>query len=167
MPTSRAADTRMVLDAVRGIVHALRTSSRRAERHAGISGARLFVLQKLSEAPGMSLNELAARTHTHQSSVSTVVTRLVADGLVRRSRSTADGRSLHLSLTSRGSRMAAGAPDLAQERLVRAIDSLSPARRRLLASTLSELSSALDAERNAPAMFFEQPPRRRPARSDG
>jgi DNA-binding MarR family transcriptional regulator len=59
-----------VLDAVRRIVQALRESSRQAERQVGLSGAQLFVLQKLAESPASSVNELAARTHTHQSSVS-------------------------------------------------------------------------------------------------
>ena len=67
-----------VLDAMRRIVQALRESSRWAERHVGLSGAQLFVLQTLAETPGLSVNELAERTHTHQSSVSVVVSRLAA-----------------------------------------------------------------------------------------
>jgi tetratricopeptide (TPR) repeat protein len=62
---------------LREIVQALRESSRRAEQRLGISGAQLFVLEKLADAPSQSLNDLAARTFTHQSSVSTVVARLV------------------------------------------------------------------------------------------
>src|SRR5262245_28824999 len=101
--TSREDDTRAVLDAVRRIVHALRESSRWAEKHVGLSGAQLFVLQKLAESPdAVSVNELAARTHTHQSSVSTVVARLVGRGLVRRVWSEADGRSVELTLSRRG-----------------------------------------------------------------
>jgi len=153
--TSKRNDTRIVLDAIRGIVHALRESSRLAQGRVGLSGAQLFVLQRLAEAPAQSVNELAARTHTHQSSVSTVVSGLVKNGLVRRSRSTLDGRSIRLSLTPRGSRLAGRVPDLAQERLVRAVQQLPPARRRLLASTLAELSQLLDGAGKAPAMFFE------------
>src|SRR5262245_81630 len=100
--TSGASDTQAVLDAIRQIVQALRESSRWSERHVGLSGAQLFVLQALAEAPGISLNELAARTHTHQSSVSVVVTRLVDAGLVRRGRSGLDARSVTLSLSPRG-----------------------------------------------------------------
>jgi DNA-binding MarR family transcriptional regulator len=77
---STAARPRDVLDSLRRIVQVLRESSRRAERQLGISGAQLFVLEKLAEAPSQSLNELAERTHTHQSSVSTVVARLVKRG---------------------------------------------------------------------------------------
>ena len=46
------ACTREVLDSVRWIVQTLRESSRRAERQVGLSGAQLFVVQKLAESPG-------------------------------------------------------------------------------------------------------------------
>ena len=62
----------------------LRVASRAAERDVGLGAAQLFVLHKLEEAPRLSLNELAERTRTHQSSVSVVVRRLVNRGLVAR-----------------------------------------------------------------------------------
>jgi DNA-binding MarR family transcriptional regulator len=159
--TNPAPGTRDVLDAVRRIVHALRESSRLAEKHVGLTGAQLFVLQQLDEAASLSVNELAARTHTHQSSVSAVVARLVERGLVTRSRSSKDGRSVELSLAASGRRIVARAPDLAQARLVTAIESLAPARRRQLASALGELAGAVDAADRAPAMFFEDTSRRK------
>lgn len=163
--TSPATDTQAVLDAIRRIVHALRESSRLAEKHVGLSGARLFVLQQLGEAPSLSVNELAARTHTHQSSVSAVVARLVERGLVTRSRSSRDARSVELSLAAAGRRIVDRAPDLAQARLAGAIESLAPVRRRQLASTLGELAGAVAAADRAPAMFFEDASRRKRARA--
>jgi DNA-binding MarR family transcriptional regulator len=154
--TSARSDTRTVLEAVRRIVQALRESSRSAERTVGLSGAQLFVLQTLAESPSISLNRLAALTHTHQSSVSTVVARLVSAGLVRRARSRTDRRTLELSLTAAGSRVAERAPDAAQGRLIAAVDMLPAVRRRQLASTLSELASMMDGAEGAPAMFFEE-----------
>ena len=44
------------VDAIRRILHALRTSARKAEARAGVTGAQLFVLQSLAEAPAASLN---------------------------------------------------------------------------------------------------------------
>ena len=158
---SGAGDTQIALDAIRRIVHALRESSRWSERHVGLTGAQLFVLQTLSDAPGMSINELASCTHTHQSSVSTVVTRLVEAGLVRRARSGDDARSVVLSLSPRGRRVAARAPDVPQERLIKAIDGLTATRRRQLAGSLTEVAGAMDAAGRTPAMFFEDR-RRRP-----
>lgn len=157
-----AGHTRAVLDAVRRIVHALGASSRWAEKHVGLTGAQLFVLQKLAESPDpLSLNELAARTHTHQSSVSTVVARLAARGLVQRRRSETDRRALKLTLAGRGRQLTSRAPDVAQDRLIRAVERLSPSRQRQLASTLTELAHHVDAGAGAPGMFFEEHGRRR------
>ena len=159
--TSGAGDTQTVLDAFRRIVQALRESSRWSERYVGLSGAQLFVLQKLAEAPGVSINELAARTHTHQSSVSTVVTRLEQNGLVRRARAGHDGRSVTLSLSPRGKRAAEQAPDVPQERLISAIEKLTSTRRRQLAAVLTEVAKDMNSMDHAPVMFFEERSRAR------
>ena len=150
-----AASSRAVLDSLRRIVQVLRESSRRAEQQFGISGAQLFVLEKLAEAPSQSLNELAERTHTHQSSVSTVVGRLVERGLVARERSARDARRLGLLLTARGRRVSADTPGAVQNRLIRAIEELPPRSRRQLASLLSQVVGGMDAIERRPRMFFD------------
>ena len=155
------ADVRAVLDGVRRIVQSLRESSRWAEKHLGMTGAQLFVLQKLDEAPAQSLNDLADRTHTHQSSVSTIVTRLVERGLITRGHSARDRRTIELGLSPSGKRLVARAPDAAQDRLIRGIRQLSTARRRALSSTLTTLAREMDSAGRQPAMFFEDHASRR------
>ena len=150
------SSTRDVLDAIRRIVQTLRESSRLAERRVGLSGAQLFVLHKLAENPRSSVNELAAHTHTHQSSVSAVVTRLVEQGLVQRAPSDTDGRRVELTLSPQGRRASTRMPDPAQARLVAAIERLSPLRRRQLAASLGEVASTLAGADGAPVMFFEE-----------
>lgn len=153
---SRDADIRDVLDALRRIVQMLRESSRLAEKHVGLSGAQLFVLHQLAGEPHLALKELAARTHTHQSSVSTVVSRLVEAGLVSRARSGRDGRSVALSLTARGRTLVGRSPDAGQDRLIRAVESLPASRRADLARALRHLGHAVDSTRRRPEMFFEE-----------
>lgn len=147
--------SRDVLDSLRRIVQVLRESSRHAEQELGISGAQLFVLEKLAEAPSQSLNELARRTHTHQSSVSTVVARLVERGLVTRQQSSGDARRLELLLTPRGRRLTVDTPRAVQNRLIHAIERLPPASRRRLATLLQEVVSGMDAVDRRPRMFFD------------
>jgi DNA-binding MarR family transcriptional regulator len=152
---SDAAPSRDILDSLRRIVQVLRESSRRAEQRLGISGAQLFVLEKLTEAPSQSLNELSDRTHTHQSSVSTVVARLVERGLVARQRSARDARRLELVLTARGRRMTVNTTGAAQDRLIRTIQTLPTRSSRQLASLLREVVSGMDALEHQPRMFFD------------
>jgi DNA-binding MarR family transcriptional regulator len=126
-----------------------------AERATGVSGAQLFVLQQLALAPAQSLNDLARRTRTHQSSVSVVVTRLVGRGLVSRQRSAEDGRRLVLALTPAGRQLLARAPATVQTRLIHELEARSPAALRRLTKTLDQLASAIGAPAGPPPLFFE------------
>jgi DNA-binding MarR family transcriptional regulator len=156
------SDTRIILDALRRIVHALRLFDREAERQLGLSGAQVFVLEKLKDGGGISINQLADRTHTHQSSVSVVVRKLARRGLVRRASSAEDGRRVELSLTKRGDRLLASAPPAAQARLISALAALPKSRRRLLGRLLQETIEKTGIDRQPPILFFEDHhPRRR------
>jgi DNA-binding MarR family transcriptional regulator len=151
--------TREVLDAIRRIVRALRESSRAAEGSVGIGAAQLFVLQRIAAAPGLSLNELAARTFTHQSSVSVVVSRLVDRGLLTRSRGGDDGRRISISATSAGRALLARAPAAAQERLLAGLGLMGAGSRRQLAELLGRLVDLMALPDRSPPMFFEAAPR--------
>src|SRR5262245_25548628 len=149
-------DVRAVMDALRRIVRALRISARAAEGRLGISGAQLFVLHELAGGDASSIDELAARTHTHQSSVSVVVSRLAARGLVSRRTGTDDARRTAIALTGAGRAVLRRAPEVGQARLIAALERLRPPERRALASHLIALVHALEVDSETPAMFFEE-----------
>jgi DNA-binding MarR family transcriptional regulator len=144
-----------VLDAIRQIVQGLRVSSRHAETEFGLSAAQLFVLQKLAESDATSINELAARTLTHQSSVSVVVQKLVDRGLVMRSAAESDARRMNLSLTPAGRRLIGRSPLATQNSLIAAIERCSAKQRRQLAGLLETLASDAAGDTTPPPMFFE------------
>src|SRR5262245_16678972 len=85
-------DAAHVLDSLRHIVRALRTSSHEVKRELGITGAQLFVLRELAAEPGISIRRLSERTLTDPSSVSVVAARLVERRFVARRRDRADAR---------------------------------------------------------------------------
>jgi DNA-binding MarR family transcriptional regulator len=151
----RIRDATSILDDLRRVVRALRESSRDSEQRLGVSGAQLFVLQTLSSSDSLSVNQLAARTRTHQSTVSGVVSRLVDRGLVTRTVSASDARRVELSLTRSGRALLARAPLAAQDDLILGIERLAREQRRALASSLRALVVAMDLETEQPAMFFE------------
>jgi DNA-binding MarR family transcriptional regulator len=168
-----SADVRAALDAVRRIVQALRVAGREGERRAGMSSAQLFALQQIAEHPGASINDLAALTFTHQSSVSVVVQRLVAERLVAKVAASDDRRHQRLALTAAGRRVLRRAPVAVQERLIAAIAGLPAAGRRALARWLGDVAGSVAPSAAAhPPMLFEDsvggrrrtggsPPRRR------
>jgi DNA-binding MarR family transcriptional regulator len=154
--TAGQKDAVMILDAIRRVVGVLRVGSRAAERRVGLSGAQLFVLQKLANGPARSLNELAERTRTHQSSVSVVVQRLVEQKLVAKAHAKTDARQLELSLTAKARAIMRRAPDAAQERLIAAIDRMPAKDRKQLATSLTRMVDAMGAAAAEAPMFFEE-----------
>lgn len=149
-------DTQRILDAVRKLVRLLRLADRAAQRDVGLSGAQLFVLQELGRTPALSLNDLADRTSTDQSSVSVVVTRLVEAGLVARARDTRDARRLVLTLTRPGRNLLQKAPPVAQQQLIEALEHLPVSERRRFAETFEWLLNELGAEQGIAPMLFEE-----------
>jgi DNA-binding MarR family transcriptional regulator len=151
----RDAQVRITLDAVRRIVRELREGSIAVEKRLGISSAQLFVLRTLAEEPGASLNDVALRTMTHQSSVSVVVRKLIEQGLVSRRRAASDSRRSELSLTAQGRALLKRAPALPQQRLIDATLQLSKRDRSELARCLSRLVDCMGIGERPPQMLFE------------
>jgi DNA-binding MarR family transcriptional regulator len=155
------SDVRVALDAFRCIVQALR-ASRGGTRQTQLGSAQLFALQTIAEHPGASVNEVAALTFTHQSSVSVVIQRLVAQGLVAKVASSDDRRRQRLGATAKGRRVLGRAPAAAQGHLIAAIAALPAAERRAFAKSLSAVARLVSPPGPArtPPMFFEEQPAR-------
>lgn len=156
-------DTARAMNAVRSVVRALRLNTRSIEGKLGISLAQLFVLQQLADKPAESLNELAERTATHQSSVSVVVRRLVDRGLVTRVASEADRRRVHIALTPAGASMLRGAPPTVQSDLMQGMSRMTPDQRATLAELLEVWLLASSIDLASPPMMFEDEPAARVA----
>jgi DNA-binding MarR family transcriptional regulator len=150
------SDSARILDAIRRLVRHLRLADRAAQSELGISGAQLFVLTELGKTPSLSLNDLAARTRTDQSSVSVVVSRLVDAGLITRDRDARDARRLILNLTKKGASLLQRSPAVAQEQILATIDALSAADRKRFADTFTAIVDALPADPGPAPMLFEE-----------
>ena len=144
------------MDAIRAVVRALRINTRAIELEIGISLAQLFVLQQVSQRPATSLNDLAERTATHQSSVSVVVRRLVDRGLVTRRADTADKRRVQIEVTPAGDKLLVGAPETIQTRLMVSMQQFNPAERKQLAQLLTRWIDAAGINAAAPPMMGEE-----------
>jgi DNA-binding MarR family transcriptional regulator len=154
--TSATSDeTRSVLEGLRRVVQALRMTARDAEVRHGVSAAQIFILHLLERDGAASVSELAARSFTHQSSVSVVVTRLADAGLVARARATDDARRAEIALTARGRALLRRVPEPAQSRLVEALARVSSTERRALARGLAALVREMGIADGAAGMFFE------------
>jgi DNA-binding MarR family transcriptional regulator len=153
--TRAKRDRTRALSLLRLVVDALARSARSVERRTGTTNAQLFLLQRLAEEGPMTVNELAERARTSQSTVSIVIGRLVRAKLVTKLRSDADLRRVVVSLTPAARRLLRHAPSPPAARVLRAIEGLSDAESRALAHGLGALARGLQLSIREPAMLFE------------
>jgi DNA-binding MarR family transcriptional regulator len=156
--TTGTADSQAVarsMNAIRSVVRALRINTRSIELQMGISLAQLFVLQQLAERPASSLNDLADRTATHQSSVSVVVRRLVERGFVSRTSSPTDKRRIEIALTPQGRDLLSGAPTTIQTQMMNAMSRMAPNERDMLADLLEKWLREAKIDFASPPMLGE------------
>jgi DNA-binding MarR family transcriptional regulator len=150
------SDADRSLNAIRAIVRALRVNTREIERTSGMSLAQLFVLQQLAQQPARSLNELATRTATHQSSVSVVVQRLVSRGLVSRAPSSDDKRRVEIALTPTGRKVLESAPVTIQAQLLQGLARMTDDDRATLAALLETWLGLAGIDLTRPPMIGEE-----------
>lgn len=151
----RDADTAAAVDALRRILRVMRTAATETQTKLGISAAQLFVLSQLTDADGLSINELAERTLTDRSSVATVVDRLVGRELAERSPSPRDRRRAEVRITEAGRSLLVQAPTAPTALLVAGLARLSDPEVHTLAVALDRLVGAMHLEATPAEMFFE------------
>jgi DNA-binding MarR family transcriptional regulator len=150
-----------ILNLVRQLVRALRLFDREAQAKHGISAAQVFVLHTLKEEEVLSLNELAERTATDQSSASVVVQRLVDAGYVSRTPRKDDRRHVELRLTSSGRAIVRRSPPPAQQKILAAVGAMKPRDRKAFAELLDGFVSEMGVRGpKAPMLFEDDPPKK-------
>lgn len=116
-----------VLQRFRVLIRTAQRHSQWIERQSGVTGAQLWALQELSEAPGMRVGELAARMALHQSTASNMIDKLESAKLIRKERTSADQRVVRLYLTDAGQTLLERSPSPARGVLPEALRLLDEA----------------------------------------
>jgi DNA-binding MarR family transcriptional regulator len=154
---NRQPELSRALNAVRRMVRGLRSAAEAIERELSVSAAQLFVLMALGDAPDQSVKDLAAVTMTTHSTVSQVVSQLIAKGLVTRTSDASDRRRAVLRLTRQGANLVKRSPRVIQADLIKGFGALRPAERRGLANGLEKWLDASGMARVQPRMLFDKP----------
>jgi DNA-binding MarR family transcriptional regulator len=144
---SSSPRTARAVSCVRRLVNALGESARAVERHTGTTNAQLFLLRQIEREKELTINELAARALTQQSTVSLLVRKLSQAGYVHRERSPTDRRRVCVTLTARGRALARRAPDPPLAHMLSALERMPPAQ----VEALIRGVGALLKEMHAPA----------------
>jgi DNA-binding MarR family transcriptional regulator len=119
-------DTLHLLGALRRIAQSLDTYSKTIEHEAGLTLPQLLLLEALrSEDEPPTAGRLAQRVSLTQGTVTSILDRLEARGLIRRTRSDDDRRRVIVTLTSRGRSLLAKAPPLMHADFLRGFSALT------------------------------------------
>ncbi len=140
-------DSSEILIALRRIMRAIELRSKRLEKSAGLTVPQLLVLQELATAGELSVSEIARRISLSQGTVTSIVQRMEAKGLLQKHRSGQDRRRLEVALTDKGLDKLAMSPGLLQEEFVNRFQQLESWEQKMLTSALERIAEIMDAER--------------------
>jgi DNA-binding MarR family transcriptional regulator len=134
------------LIAIRRILRATELYGRRLAREAGLTAVQLRVLQIVDEKGHATPTEIATRMGVTQATVSALIKKLEAFGMLERQRSETDRRQTNLIITADGRGKVHGAPDALQQRFVQRFEALPDWEQAMLVAALERVATMLDAE---------------------
>lgn len=111
---SKNEASEMALISLRRILKVVEANSRSLARDTSLTPSQLVVLKELSGRSSAQPGELARAAGLKQATISILLDKLQARGLILRSRGDADRRTVMVQITPDGRRTLSGAPDLLQ-----------------------------------------------------
>jgi DNA-binding MarR family transcriptional regulator len=135
-----------ILVALRRIIRATDLHAKQVARATGLTPSQLLVLQTIRELGEVAISRVAKEMNLSQATVTTLIDRLAARGLVYRQRNDDDKRVVHALLTEAGVRVLAQAPPALQQQLSHAFEALAPWERHWLVAALQRVGQMLQAD---------------------
>ncbi len=137
-----------VLDFLRllwSVEHGLQRLSKRMESELGITGPQRLVLKVVGQFPDLSAGELAHIVRLHPSTITGILQRLVARGLIERTRDPNDSRRARLRLKRRAVVHTRVAPGTVEAAVTRALARSGASNVRAARRVLTEVAQRLNA----------------------
>lgn len=147
------------LIALRRILRATESNARAIARASGLTNAQMLVLHTLSDSGQEMPKDIARRLGVSQATVTALVDRMEARGLVRRARREADRRMVWVILTDKGRQVLRDAPDPLHEAFIRRFEALPDWEQAMLMAGAERLGALFDAEAVEPLPVTEEPGR--------
>ncbi len=134
-----------VLIALRQIMRAVDLHSRQLLHSHKLTGPQALILRTLKNSGDLTLGQLARKVSLSPATVTDVINRLEARGLVQRTRSTRDKRQVLVNVTQATLDLLAEDVPLLQDRFVARYQQLQEWEQMLLLSSLQRVASMMDA----------------------
>jgi DNA-binding MarR family transcriptional regulator len=133
-----------LLRALRKLIRAVDTDSRRLAADHDITGPQLICLRTIAEHAPLTASDIAQRIHLSPSTVVGILDRLEAKKLITRERNQQDRRLIHIHPTDAGHALIARTPFPLHSVLSGALAALSPAEQQAACAALERLTNQLD-----------------------
>lgn len=134
------------LIALRRIMKATAVNVRTVAHKTGLTASQLLVLQVLRARGEMLTGDLARAVDLKQATISILLDKLQARGLIERRRGETDRRRVWVHITDEGNRTLSSAPDLLQSSFRKRFSKLAEWEQASLVASLLRVVSLLDAE---------------------
>lgn len=138
--------TDISLIALRRILKATEQYGRQLAISAGVTPVQFRVLQVVGETGQTTAKAISTRMGVSQATVTSLVDKLVKQGLVIRRRSDVDRRQTDIIITDDGRETLQTAPDALQQRYVREFEKLDDWEQAMLVASLERVAAMLDAK---------------------
>ncbi|MDX1490349.1 MAG: MarR family transcriptional regulator [Pseudohongiellaceae bacterium] len=135
-----------VLICLRRVIRAADLHSKYLSKTSGLTSPQILLLNAIKDKGRVTIGELAKDIVLSQATVTTILDRLAAKGLIVRERSTTDKRKVHALLTDKGSETISRAPRPLQEDFARQFSELKDWEQTMIISSLQRVAHMMDAQ---------------------
>ncbi|MBD3678588.1 MAG: winged helix-turn-helix transcriptional regulator [Rhodobacteraceae bacterium] len=134
------------LIAIRRILRATELYGRELAKAAGLTAVQIRVLQIVAETGTATSKDISKRMGVSQPTMTSLIDRLGAKGMVERHPSPTDRRKTDIVLTEAGKHAVDTAPDPLQQRYVKQFESLPDWEQSMIVAVLERVAGMLDAD---------------------
>lgn len=149
-------NTKLAFSAMRRILRSTETQARALMTRTGLTPSQLVLLQKL-DGTELTASSLAARLGVSQATMTVMIQKLEARGLIARRQCSLDRRRSWLSLSPVGQDALRGTPDGLQEKFASEFGKLQGWEQMAIVSSLIRVADMLDAEPDAAPLIDSAP----------
>jgi len=135
-----------IIYSIRRLMQAGELYTKELNKIYNISSAQLNCLVVLYESGPLSPSQIAKLILVNSSTVTGIIDRLEAKGLVKRLRISKDRRVITIELTKTGKVLAENAPPPVQQKIIDGLNKLSEDEMTQISSTLLKLTDMLDVQ---------------------
>ena len=134
------------LIALRRILKVTELNSRRLARQSELTASQILLLRYVAQQGRALPSEIAKAIELKQATITVLLNKLEAAGLVTRRRDTEDRRRVWVRLTDAGHKVLEQSPDLLQSRFQHGFDQLDDWEQSMIITALERTAALLDAK---------------------